>query len=132
MWRELRSALVGLVTVGVLVGLGPAVAAASSDANRQVRVSGTSPFTGWVFDYADDVAMSAGSDGVVHLSAHVFDVDRQRSGLLATRSTDGGRTWGRPVALAVRTGSRGGEYAGGTIAADPADPRLVYGVVPTG
>src|SRR6266540_3170340 len=152
MWRELRSALVGLVTVGVLVGLGPAVAAASSDANRLVRVSGTSPFTGCPTagldallptgevepvvvanptDRADDVAMSAGSDGVVHLSAHVFDVDRQRSGLLATRSTDGGRTWGRPVALAVRTGSRGGEYAGGTIAADPADPRLVYGVVPT-
>src|SRR6266540_1035466 len=124
MWRELRSALVGLVTVGVLVGLGPAVAAASSDANRLVRVSGTSPFTGCPTagldallptgevepvvvanptDRADDVAMSAGSDGVVHLSAHVFDVDRQRSGLLATRSTDGGRTWGRPVALAVRT-----------------------------
>src|SRR6266508_597428 len=197
MWQQMRSALVGLVTVAVLVGPGPGVAAASSDANRLVRVSGTSPFTdcpaagldallptgevepvvvanptdranvvaawtqdrfrgvvagvsldrgrtwrlvvvpgltgctGGVFDYADDVAMSAGSDGVVHLSAHVFDVDRQRSGLLATRSTDGGRTWGRPVALAVRTGSRGGEYAGGTIAADPADPRLVYGVVPT-
>src|SRR6266545_4300738 len=197
MWQEMRSALVGLVTVGVLLGLGPAVAAPSSDANRLVRVSGTSPFTGcptagldgllptgevepavvadptdranvvaawtqdrfrgavagvsrdrgrtWrlvvvpgltgctggVFDYADDVAMSAGSDGVVHLSAHVFDVDRQRSGLLATRSTDGGRTWGRPVALAVRTGSLGGIGEGCTIAADPADPRLVYGVVPT-
>src|SRR6266545_3066410 len=89
MWQELRSALVGLVTVGVLVGLGPAVAAALSDA------------------------------------------DRQRSGLLATRSTDGGQTWSRPAALAVQAGSRDGEYAGGAIAADPADPRTVYGVVPT-
>src|SRR6266498_392452 len=197
MWQEMRSALVGLVTVGVLLGLGPAVAAAVSDANRLVRVSGTSPFTGcpaaaldsllptgevepvvvanptdranvvaaWTqdrfrgvvagvsldrgrtwrsvvvpgltrctggaFDYADDVSMSAGSDGVVHLSTHVFDADRQRSGLLATRSTDGGRTWRRPAALAVQTGSRDGEYAGGAIAADPADPRMVYAVVPT-
>jgi len=197
MWQEMRSALVGLVTVGVLLGLGPAVAAPSSDANRLVRVSGTSPFTGcpaaaldsllptgevepvvvanptdranvvaaWTqdrfrgvvagvsldrgrtwrsvvvpgltrctggaFDYADDVSMSAGSDGVVHLSTHVFDADRQRSGLLATRSTDGGRTWRRPAALAVQTGSRDGEYAGGAIAADPADPRMVYAVVPT-
>ncbi len=197
MWQQMRSALVGLVTVAVLVGPGPGVAAASSDANRLVRVSGTSPFTdcpaagldallptgevepvvvanptdranvvaawtqdrfrgvvagvsfdrgrtwrpvvvpgltrctGGAFDYADDVSMSAGPDGVVHLSTHVFDADRQRSGLLATRSTDGGRTWSRPAALAVQTGSRGGEYAGGAIAADPADPRLVYGVVPT-
>ena len=197
MWQEIRSALVGLVTVAVLVGPGPAVAAAASDANRLVRVSGTSPFThcpaagldsllptgevepvvvanptdpanvvaawtqdrfrgvvagvsldrgrtwrrvvvpgltrctGGVFDYADDVSISAGSDGAVHLSAHVFDADRQRSGLLATRSTDGGRTWSRPAALAVQTGSRDGEYAGGAIAADPADPRTVYGVVPT-
>jgi len=75
--------------------------------------------------------MSAGSDGVVHLSTHVFDADRQRSGLLVTRSTDGGRTWRRPAALAVQTGSRDGEYAGGAIAADPADPRMVYAVVPT-
>jgi hypothetical protein len=197
MWRDLRSALVGLVTVGVLVGPGPAVAAAPSDATRLVRVSGTSPFTGcpaagldallptgevepvvvtnptdpanvvaawtqdrfrgivaagsldrgrtWrrvvvpgltrctggVFDYADDVSMSAGSDGVVHLSAHVFDADRRRSGLLAARSADGGRTWSRPAVLAVQTGSRDGEYAGGAIAADLADPRTVYGVVPT-
>src|SRR6266508_4494274 len=169
MWQEIRSVLVGLVTVAVLVGPGPAVAAAASDANRLVRVSGTSPFThcpaagldsllptgevepvvvanptdpanvvaawtqdrfrgvvagvsldrgrtwrrvvvpgltrctGGVFDYADDVSISAGSDGAVHLSAHVFDADRQRDG----------------------------EYAGGAIAADPADPRTVYGVVPT-
>src|SRR6266511_737805 len=197
MWREMRSALVGLVTVGALLGLGPGVAAASSDANRLVPVSGPSPFTGcpaagldsllptgavepvvvanptdranvvaawtqdrfrgvvagvsvdrgrtWrrvvvpgltrctggVFDYADDVSMSAGPDGVVHLSTHVFDADRQRSGLLAARSTDGGRTWRRPATLAVQTGSRDGEYAGGAIAADPAYPRTVYGVVPT-
>jgi hypothetical protein len=195
-WKR-RSTLVGLVTVGVLLGLGPAVAAVSPDASRLVRVSGTSPFsgcpaagldallptgevepvvvanptdranvvaawtqdrfrgivagvsfdrgrtwrrvvvpgltrcTGGVFDYADDVAMSAGADGVVHLSAHVFDADRQRSGLLATRSSDGGRTWSRPAALAVQTGSRDGEYAGGAIAADPAPPHAVYAVVPT-
>jgi hypothetical protein len=66
----------------------------------------------------------------VHLSAHVFDADRQRSGLLATRSSDGGRTWGRPATLAAQAGGRDGEYAGGAIAADPADPRTVYAVVP--
>jgi hypothetical protein len=193
----LRSTLLVLVTIGTLVTPGAAVATASSDANRLVRVSGTSPFsgcpaagldallpigevepvvvanptdrakvvaawtqdrfrgivagvsadrgrtwrpvvvpgltrcTGGTFDYADDVAMAAGSDGVVHLSAHVLDADRQRSGLLATRSADGGHTWSRPATLAAQTGSREGEYAGGAIAADPANPRAVYAVVPT-
>src|SRR6266542_2885981 len=84
MWRELRSALGGLVTGGVLVGVGPAVAAASSDANRLVRVSGTSPFTG---------CPTAGLDA-----------------LLPTGEVE-------PVVVANPT--------------DPANPRLVYGVVPT-
>lgn len=97
---------------------------------RRVVVPGLSRCTGGVFDYADDVSMSVGSDGVVHLSAHVFDADRQRSGLLATRSIDGGRNWSRAATLAAQSGSREGEYAGGAIAADPADPRPVYAVVP--
>jgi hypothetical protein len=96
-----------------------------------VVVPGLSRCTGGTFDYADDVAMAAGSDGVVHLSAHVLDADRQRSGLLATRSADGGRTWSEPATLAAQSGGRDGEYAGGAIAADPADPRAVYAVVPT-
>jgi hypothetical protein len=96
-----------------------------------VVVPGLTRCTGAGFDYADDVAMSAGADGVVHLSAHGFDADRQRSGLLATRSSDGGRTWSRPATLAAQAGGRDGEDAGGAIAADPADPRTVYAVVPT-
>jgi hypothetical protein len=60
----------------------------------------------------------------------VFDADRQRSGLLATRSSDGGRTWSQPATLAAQVGGRDGEYAGGAIAADPANPRMVYAVVP--
>jgi hypothetical protein len=98
---------------------------------RRVVVPGLSRCTGGAFDYADDVSMSAGPGGVVHLSAHVFDADRQRSGLLAARSTDGGRTWSRPATLAAQSGGRDGEYAGGAIAADSADPRPVYAVVPT-
>jgi hypothetical protein len=196
MRRDVRSSLVMLVTVGVLLGLGPAVAAGWSNAGGLVQVSGPSPFAGcpaagldellptgevepvvvadpsdpatavaaWTqdrfrgivagvtadrgrswrpvavpglsrctgggFDYADDVAISAAADGVVHLSTHVFDADRQRSGLLATSSSDGGRTWGRPATLAAQAGGRDGEYAGGAIAADPANPRAVYAVVP--
>jgi hypothetical protein len=98
---------------------------------RRVVVPGLSRCTGGTFDYADDVSMTVGPRGVVYLSTHAFDADRQRSGLLATRSTDGGRTWSRPATLAVQAGSRNGEYAGGAIVADPADPRPVYAVVPT-
>jgi hypothetical protein len=98
---------------------------------RRVVVPGLSRCTGGTFDYADDLSLAAASDGVVHLSAHVFDADRQRSGLLATRSSDGGRTWSQPATLAAQAGGRDGEYAGGAIAAAPANPRAVYAVVPT-
>jgi hypothetical protein len=97
---------------------------------RRAVVPGLTRCTGGTFDYADDLSMSAGRDGTVYLSTHVFDADRQRSGLLATRSTDGGRTWSPPATLAVQTGSRNGEYAGGAIAADPAGSS-VFSVVPT-
>jgi hypothetical protein len=109
------------------------VAGVSADRGRtwrRVVVPGLSRCTGGTFDYADDLSLSVGTDGVAHLSAHVFDADRQRSGLLATRSSDGGRTWSPPATLAAQAGGRDGEYAGGDIATDPADPRTVYAVVP--
>jgi hypothetical protein len=109
------------------------VAGASADRGRTWRpvvVPGLTRCTGGTFDYADDLSLSVGTDGVVHLSAHVFDADRQRSGLLATRSSNGGRTWSPPATLAAQAGGRDGEYAGGAIAADPADPGPVYAVVP--
>jgi hypothetical protein len=109
------------------------VAGGSADGGRTWRrpvVPGLTRCTGGTFDYADDLAMSVGSDGVVHLSAHVFDADRQRSGLLATSSADGGRTWASPVTVVEDTLGGNGEYAGGAIAVDAADPRHVYGLVP--
>jgi BNR repeat-like domain len=109
------------------------VAGVSADRGRtwrRVVVGGLTRCTGGTFDYADDLSLSVGSDGVVHLSAHVSDADRQRSGLLASRSADGGRTWSAPRALVVDPAGGNGEYAGGAITVDRADPRLVYGVVP--
>jgi hypothetical protein len=109
------------------------VAGSSADRGRtwrRVVVPGLSRCTGGTFDYADDLSLAAASDGVVHLAAHVVDADRQRSGLLATRSSDGGRTWSPPATLAAQAGGRDGEYAGGDIVTDPADPRPVYAVVP--
>jgi hypothetical protein len=109
------------------------VAGSSADRGRtwrRVVVPGLTRCTAGAFDYADDLSLAAASDGVVHLSAHAFDADRQRSGLLATKSSDGGRTWSRPATLAAQAGGRDGEYAGGDIAADPADPRPVYAVMP--
>jgi len=50
---------------------------------RRVVVRGVSRCTGGVFDYADDVSMSAGPRGVVHLSTHVLDADRRRTDLPA-------------------------------------------------
>jgi hypothetical protein len=109
------------------------VAGVSADRGRtwrQMVVPGLTRCTAGTFDYADDLSLSAGADGVIHLSAHVFDADRQRSGLVASRSADGGRSWSAPSALVVDPAGGNGEYAGGALTVDRADPRLVYGVVP--
>jgi hypothetical protein len=108
------------------------VAGVSADRGRtwrRVVVPGLTRCTGGTFDYADDLSVAVGSDGVVHLSAHVFDADRQRSGLLASRSADGGRSWSPPRALVVDPAGGNGEYAGGSIVVDRVHSRLVYGVV---
>lgn len=97
---------------------------------RLVVIPGISRCTGGTFDYVDDAWLSFGPDGTLHLSAHVFDDSQTSSGLVTTRSTDGGLTWSPPVPLVTENRSRSVNYSGGAITADPTDPGLVYSVVP--
>ncbi|GAA2436926.1 sialidase family protein [Actinomadura vinacea] len=112
---------------GLVVGV-------SRDSGRnwsRVVVPGVSRCTGGRFDYVDDVRLSYGPDGVLHLSAHVFDgPGTSPSGLIVARSADGGLTWSRPVEVAVSTDARHGNYVGGAIAVDPRRRGRVYAVVP--
>src|SRR6266498_507650 len=115
MWQEMRSALVGLVTVGVLLGLGPAVAAAVSDANRLVRVSGTSPFTGCPAAGLDSLLPTGEVEPAVVANptdrANVvaaWTQDRFR-GVVAGVSLDRGRTW-RSVVVPGLTRCTGGAF----------------------
>jgi hypothetical protein len=71
-----------------------------------------------------------GPDGTVHLMGLAFDGDEFSAGssteLLASRSTDGGRTWGPPASL-LRDGSTVFNDKN-TLTADPTDARYVYAV----
>ncbi|MFD2420543.1 sialidase family protein [Amycolatopsis pigmentata] len=110
---------------GVIVG-------ASADGGRswqRAPVPGLTRCTGGAFDYVDNVWLSAGSDGVFHLSAHVFG-DGPASGRVASRSVDGGRTWSVPVLVVSEDRPGNGRFSGGAITAEPADPRSVYSVAP--
>ncbi|MFI6289883.1 sialidase family protein [Streptomyces sp. NPDC051018] len=98
---------------------------------RRTVVPGIGGCGGGRFGYADDAWLSYAPDGVLHLSAHVFDQPGTGgSGLVTARSSDGGRTWSRPVRVVTEEDPARGAFVGGAIAADPGDPRRVYAVVP--
>lgn len=71
-----------------------------------------------------------GPDGTVHLMGLAFDGDEFTAGssteLLASRSTDGGRTWGPPASL-LRDGSAVFNDKN-TLSADATDARYVFAV----
>ena len=85
---------------------------------------------GGEFLRATDPWVTFGADGTVHQIAvastgGVF-ADGSTSAVLASRSTDGGRTWSAPTAL-IRDGTTAFNDKE-TITADPTDARFVYAV----
>jgi BNR repeat-like domain len=100
-----------------------------------LRAAGLSPDDptqpGHSWDRATDPWVSFGRDGVVHQISDSFNVTGagfgDGSAILYARSTDGGRTWARPVVLREdynNTVLNDKE----TITADPNDARYVYAV----
>lgn len=77
-----------------------------------------------------DPWVDAAPDGTLHLLGLSFSgvnfTPGSANAMLASRSTDGGRTWSPPATL-IRDG---GEFFNdkGALTADPNDPRLVYAV----
>ncbi|MGC5284678.1 sialidase family protein [Micromonospora sp. DT231] len=126
-----RQQLVSVWTQDRFRGLVAGVSADGGHSWRRVLIPGTSRCTGGTFDYVDDVWLSFGPTGMLHLSAHVFDApETTPSGLITARSLDGGLTWSKPVLVVAERDPDRGTYVGGAIVADPKDPARVYTVVP--
>jgi hypothetical protein len=114
---------------GVMVGL-------SEDGGRTwmrksipfSRCTGGTVANGGDYARATDPWVSFGPDGTVHVMALGFSGGILAAGganaMLASRSTDGGRTWSAPQAL-IRDGESGFNDKN-AITADPTDARYVY------
>jgi hypothetical protein len=83
--------------------------------------------TGGSLQRASDPWVSIAPDGTVHFIALAFDEDDANTSVLASRSTDGGRTWSQPITLLNDTAS-GFSSDKESITADPLDARFVYAV----
>ncbi|MEP6639817.1 MAG: sialidase family protein [Chloroflexota bacterium] len=64
---------------------------------QQVVIPGVTKCAGGPFDRATDPVLSFGPDGTAWFVSQAFDVFDSRTGLLVSKSTDGGLTWGDPV-----------------------------------
>jgi BNR/Asp-box repeat len=80
------------------------------------------------YERATDPWVSFSPNGVAHQMALSFDdaivPGKPASAMLASRSTDGGRTWSKSVVLVADTEERFNDK--NTITADPTDSRYVY------
>jgi hypothetical protein len=94
------------------------------------RCSGGNAGNGGDYERATDPWVSIAPDGTVHQAALAFSggsfTPGSANAILASRSTDGGRTWSAPATL-IRDG---GDFFNDkeSITADPIDARLVYAV----
>ncbi len=79
------------------------------------------------YDRASDPWVAIATDGTVHALGLAFDATDGRSAVLAARSTDGGMTWGAPVALQSDTDPDVG-LDKPSLTADPTDAQRVYAV----
>lgn len=94
------------------------------------RCAGGTPANGGDYERGSDPWVSFSPNGVVHqmvlsLSFNATG-DEPVSALLASRSTDGGRSWSAPATLQADTGERFNDK--NAMTADPTDARYVYGV----
>jgi BNR/Asp-box repeat len=82
------------------------------------------------YERATDPWVSFSPNGVAHQMALSFDdaitPGKPASAMLASRSTDGGRTWSKSIVLVADTEERFNDK--NTITADPTDARYVYAV----
>jgi hypothetical protein len=81
--------------------------------------------TGGAFERGSDPWISIAPDGTVHWIVLAFDESDAAQAMLASRSTDGGRSWSAPVALTTEISAAIDKE---TITADPKDARFVYAV----
>ncbi len=80
------------------------------------------------YERATDPWVTFSPNGVVHQMSLSFDdtiiTGKPASAMLASRSTDGGRTWSKPIVLVADTEERFNDK--NTMTADPNDSRYVY------
>jgi hypothetical protein len=99
---------------------------------RTVRVPGTSACTGGVYKRASDPWVSIAPNGTAYYMSLAFDPDLPsgafgRNAMLVNRSTDGGRTWSRPITL-IRDPAGQALNDKNSLTADPTDARFAYAV----
>jgi BNR repeat-like domain len=94
------------------------------------RCAGGKPSNNGDYERASDPWVSFSPNGVVHQMAlslnNTLAPGQPATALLASRSTDGGRTWSTPITLQADTEERFNDK--NAITADPTDSRYVYGV----
>jgi hypothetical protein len=94
---------------------------------RFSRCGGAQAGGGADYERATDPWLTFAADGTVFLVALVFDSGSARNAMLASRSTDGGVTWGEPAVLRADADLDVFNDKD-TITADPVDPGRVYAV----
>ena len=92
------------------------------------RCGGAAPGSAGDFERVSDPWIDVASDGVVHLVGLVLNggvlTAGSSSGMVASRSTDGGRTWSAPLTLVNNDSSLFNDKE--SVTADPTDARKVY------
>jgi hypothetical protein len=94
------------------------------------RCGGAAAGSAGDFERTTDPWVDVGSDGTMHLMGLSISGSAlnpgSRSAMLATRSTDGGRTWSTPQTLVLDGATRFNDK--NTLTVDTVDPRFVYAV----
>jgi hypothetical protein len=91
------------------------------------RCAGGNAANGGDYERASDPWVSIGPDGTAHQIALAINDSNPTSAITVSRSTDGGRTWGRITTLQRNTEAELFNDKE-TITADPTDRRFVYAV----
>ena len=107
------------------------VAGVSFDGGRQwqnVIIPGLSLCSGGTFGGAGDPWLSFAPNGELYAIALGFDWAVSHSGMMVSKSTDGGLHWGSPITLADKNADSPDSVDKPSITADPTDPAVVYAV----
>lgn len=99
---------------------------------RTVTLPGTTKCAGGIYQRGSDPWLDFAPDGTLYFMSLAFDEDLPSGGfgpnaMLVNRSTDGGRTFGRPITL-IRDTDPQILNDKNTLTADPTDARYAYAV----